>query len=383
MSSGDKEYLLVFKDIKKKSCIFAVGLAACLTLSYSVSAAEVEHITVLGDSISSGYGLSEDERNYGSWLGEYFDADVENFAVEGKTTQELIDSIETDENVSQSVENSDLICISIGANDILDIFYDDLISIASGFQVSQNRGNINISAETIEKLVVSFSTAMGPASVNAGENIGKIADMLLEINPDAKLVFQTVYNPFETNNDSERVWYTPLYTFTSIYLAAINNAVKKQDIFEFADIQKKFKGNCPIFTNIEKMDIHPNNLGHLLIAEEIVQELKITGENMLFKNGLNDIMIQNQDAFPEDIKNEINLLAQGQFREEDIKNTFGETKKTTEESIETKTEPETSNSKVSEKNKKNTSNQNKTIRLIIIIILSVLMIINLNKKKKR
>lgn len=337
-----------FKVFQKIFLSSVCTVAAVSIMSHSVSAEEIGNITVLGDSISAGYGLEEQERNYGSWLGEYFDANVDNFAVDGKTTQQLMDSLESDSNISKSLKNSDLICISIGGNDVMDVFYDELVNIAQGVSSPQS-SQFNVSPEAIQSLIFSFSSTLAPAAMLAGENIVKITDMISEINPNAKLMFQTVYNPFETNDESMEPMYTPMYVVTSIYLSAINNAVKNKDDNEFADIQKKFKGNCPLFTNIEEMDIHPNSIGHFLIAEEIVQKLKIPGENAIFETGLDDFPVQKINDIPDEIIGEINLLAQGEFRAEEIENTFIESENTTQDLTETILETEKTVSPVTEK----------------------------------
>lgn len=342
-----------------------------------VSAEDISRITILGDSISSGYGLSENDRNYGGWLGEYFGAEVRNFAAVGETTSQLMDIIETDSEVVESLENADLICVSIGGNDILDIFYEDLKGIADGFSVSRN-GNFSVSPESIEKLILSFSSSLGPASAEAGKNIGEISDRITEINPEARLVFQTVYNPFETDDESMKSLYTPLYTFTSIYLSAINNAVKSNDKIAFADIQNKFRGNCPQFTNIAQMDIHPNRVGHLIIAEEIVQQLKIPGENMIFSRELGAMVPEPSEIIPEELIYEIEMLAQGEFRKEENASEEKETQPEEETAAETQTtETEQAEENVNEKN----HSMGGIIAVIAAVLLVVIIVILIKIKK--
>lgn len=268
MNSGDRRaYTVNVKIILKAVAAAAVSASAVVCLTFGACAGEIESITVLGDSISSGYGLNDGERSYGSYLGEYFGAEVENFAADGKTTSQLLELLEGDGAVSQSVGKSDLICISIGGNDVMDVFYDDLIGIAGSFSAPSGNGGFGFSPEAIQELILSFSSSLGPAAAQAGENIRKIALRIEEINPDARLIFQTVYNPFETDDEKMKPVYSPLYTFTSIYLGTINSSIRNGSGMEYADIQNKFRGGCTLYTNIKNMDIHPNKIGHLLIAE--------------------------------------------------------------------------------------------------------------------
>lgn len=348
-----------------------------------VSAEDISRITILGDSISSGYGLSENDKNYGVWLGDYFCAEVRNFAAVGETTSQLMDIIETDSEVVESLENADLICVSIGGNDILDIFYEDLKGIADGFSVSQN-GNFSVSPESIEKLILSFSSSLGPASAEAGKNIGEISDRITEINPEARLVFQTVYNPFETDDESMKSLYTPLYTFTSIYLSAINNAVKNNDKIAFADIQNKFRGNCPQFTNIAQMDIHPNRIGHLIIAEEIVQQLKIPGESMIFSRELGAMVPEPSEIIPEELIYEIEMLAQGEFRKEENVSEEKETQPEEETSAETQTtETEPAEENINEKNHSVGGITAVIAAVLLVVIVVILIKIKKNNRREK
>lgn len=341
----------------------AAGAAAVFVpalLSFSASAEEIESITVLGDSISSGYGLNEGERSYASYLGEYFGAEVENFAADGKTTSQLLELLEGDDAVSESVGKSDLICVSIGGNDVMDVFFDDLIGIAGGFSAPSAEGSFGFSPESIQELILSFSSSLGPAAAEAGENIRKIAARIEEINPKARLIFQTIYNPFETDNENMKPVYSPIYTFTSIYLGTINSSIRNSTGLEYADIQNKFKGGCTLYTNINNMDIHPNKIGHLLIAEEIVQQLKLSGENEIFIREFEKMI--SDDVISEDLRREIENLSEGKFREQAAGDAFSQQNINKEEVTEYWTEAETGETDISKQ-----SNTEKSDELVKVI----------------
>lgn len=172
--------------------------------------------------------------------------------------------------------------------------------------------------------------------------------------------------------------YTPLYTFTSIYLSAINNAVKSNDKIAFADIQNKFRGNCPQFTNIAQMDIHPNRVGHLIIAEEIVQQLKIPGENMIFSRELGAMVPEPSEIIPEELIYEIEMLAQGEFRKEENASEEKETQPEEETAAETQTtETEQAEENVNEKN----HSMGGIIAVIAAVLLVVIIVILIKIKK--
>ena len=376
------------KIILKAVAAAAVSASAVVCLTFGACAGEIESITVLGDSISSGYGLNDGERSYGSYLGEYFGAEVENFAADGKTTSQLLELLEGDGAVSQSVGKSDLICISIGGNDVMDVFYDDLIGIAGSFSAPSGNGGFGFSPEAIQELILSFSSSLGPAAAQAGENIRKIALRIEEINPDARLIFQTVYNPFETDDEKMKPVYSPLYTFTSIYLGTINSSIRNGSGMEYADIQNKFRGGCTLYTNIKNMDIHPNKIGHLLIAEEIVQQLRLSGENGIFIRELESMI--STDKIPEELRSEIERLSLGQFRVNETEDVFARPEITQEASAEAQTD-ETKNIETQTAVKKAEKIPDKAYMTILpivglaaaVIILAAVLVKRKKKDKKQ
>lgn len=363
-----------YKSFSKSLICFICSVVCALSGALCVSAEdEVTHITILGDSISYGYGLDENDKNYGGWLEEYYDAQVDNFAVNGMTTQELMDIIDSDSSISQAVEDSELVCVSIGGNDVLGIFYEGLMDIADGISMPQGSGgSFNISPETIQNIIIKFSSALAPASSEAGENIKAISQKLSEINPGAKLVFQTIYNPFETDDESMNAVYSPLHTFTGIYLAVINNAIKKCDNIITADIHDKFSGSCVSLTNIKALDIHPNKLGHLLIAEEIIQDLALPGNANELISRLDEWAPEGLNIIPEDIRNEFHMLADGKFRtEESISEQLpSETEKNTEpEKTQKKTEVAADKHSDNIKKSDNRSSVIISVALIVLILI--------------
>ena len=96
------------------------------TLVINADDEKISNIVLLGDSITYGYGLSEDEQSYGDILGEYYGAEVTNYAQNGLTTEGLLEKLER-EDIQSTVGECDMVCISIGGNDLLHIFLDALL----------------------------------------------------------------------------------------------------------------------------------------------------------------------------------------------------------------------------------------------------------------
>lgn len=344
-----------------------------LTGMQSVSAQTAENITVLGDSISTGYGLEDGELSYCGYLQEYFDAELDNFAKDGRQTAELIEQIENDGDVRNSIEKADLICVSIGGNDVLQIFLDSLseLNTAGG---SGAEGQFKFSQEFVQGFIMKYASAFGPAAAQAGENITEIREKISELNPEALVIMQTVYNPFETDDEKLNSIMKPLKTFTAMYLGVINNTVKQQPAV-IADIHKKFDDNSWLYTNIKKFDIHPNYVGHMLIAEEIIQKLKQPGNGEIFKTQLECIPEDYFAVIPDDITGEIIRLADGEFRTDPLADTVGglaaENETGSSEGI-----SETSQEQKSETEKTDKKEQKKKIRLSSIFFYTGIVLIS-------
>ncbi|MDE6103990.1 MAG: hypothetical protein K2F60_05650, partial [Oscillospiraceae bacterium] len=318
----------------------AAAVLVIMAGTLSVNAEVTENITVLGDSISTGYGLDDSQLSYCGYLQEYFDADLDNFAKDGRQTSELLEQIENDDDVRNSLENADLICVTIGGNDVLQIFLDAMSElITRGGNTSGEQ--FEFSQEFVQSFIMKFASAIGPAAAQAGENITDIHEQIRELNPDAPVIIQTVYNPFETDDEKLNSIMKPLKTFTALYLGVINNAVKQQPAV-IADIHEKFDENSWLFTNIKEFDIHPNYVGHMLIAEEIIQNLKLTGNGEIFRTELNKLPEEYYSGIPDNITGEILELADGEFRTQKAIDSFTEKTETETEHTNSGSSQETS-----------------------------------------
>ncbi len=291
--------------------IFSVSICIILNITNNfVYADHSKNITLLGDSITTGFGLSEQELNYGNYLESYFNADINNFAVNGQTTAELLATLNNTDIIS-SIEESDFVCISIGGNDFLSIFQTAFSEI--GNNISINNDEINVSSDFVSKFIMDYSSSFASASVDAGVNIEKIRDKIKNINPDTEIIMQTIYNPLESSNQETNQIMSPLKTFFSLYLATINNSIKEISP-STADIQLKFAEKPYLYTNIDSFDIHPNAVGHMLIAEEIIQTIGETGDFSVFSDYIYNIPQGVFSEFPEYTVNELNLFAEGTLR---------------------------------------------------------------------
>lgn len=308
------------------SAVIITAAFIILNFSFAVCADDfkVNSIVLLGDSITYGFGLSEDEQNYGDILGEYYGAEVQNFAQNGLTTDGLLEKLEQEE-IRSAVKDCGMVCLSIGGNDLLHIFLDALSQLGIDIQTDTRYDNgmsaadvssdfyNNFSSEFIQKFITDYASQFGPAASKAAENIKTISGQLRELNPNAVLVMQTVYQPFESSDTAKNIIMKPLGAFTAMHLSTINNAVKENAPYT-ADIMTKFSEKPYLYTNIDNMDIHPNALGHMLIAEEIAQTVGITGDNTVFKEIIDEIPHGVFSEMPSYMTSELDEFSNGEFR---------------------------------------------------------------------
>lgn len=300
------------------------------------------NLVILGDSISSGYGLDEGEYNYGEILGEYLDYDTENFAVPGLTTAGLIAKL-SEQEVKNAVSNADMIVISIGGNDFIstarELFEEkygqivDITDLNSIFAMFES--DVLKALSTLSNL---YTTKFPQACDTAIANIEQISSTIYSLNPDAEVVFQNIYDPFQIDEErynkyiladatykngynglKRAVYYninaTKTYegNYPVSFNVRINDAVGNAHV---ADICNAFTadevrdddltlpyGNVSYFTDVfdtYDRDFHPNQKGHLEIASAILEELDVKEcANRKMRAVYNNLSSEEKLAYPE------------------------------------------------------------------------------------
>lgn len=241
---------------------------------------ELKSLTILGDSIATGCMLPQYEAgdnysaplSFGNMLGAEFE-NYRNFAVDGRTTEELLNALETaDGELSEALAGSDVIVISIGGNDFLQpmitaIYNDETLDHM--FEETSTE----LSDEDFQRALDTALEAAKAVDVSQSfDNIGKCAAKITEINPTAKIILMTVYDPFsgsekmKTASDAAREKLTVL-NFGLNSLSGGNIGV--------IDVYAEFDGAAEKYTNINSMDIHPNSDGHYRIYRLLKKQLGI------------------------------------------------------------------------------------------------------------
>ena len=289
------------KNVKRLlSCL--VSAAMCMSLlptamMPSISAEQdPEYILMLGDSIASGYGLAEGEYRYADYLEEYLGMKSIDYAKPGQTTGELLELVNNEE-VQIDIPLASVICVSIGGNDLIDTVEGYLNTLLETYNT--NNGTSLTLKEYVQTVVavdddlqttmiLKLTSLLNKAANTYKTNIQQIEASLLEQNPDAQIVVQTVYNPVNLqdpviNGVDYSAKLAQIRKFASEQLLTLNNALMQTEGLIYTDVNAAFKDTEWVYTNMDpengffQMDIHPNALGHAVIAAEILNSLEAEG----------------------------------------------------------------------------------------------------------
>lgn len=235
------------KTRKILSLIMAVVmLVGCF--SAFASATDKTNYVVLGDSIAYGSGLSNPtEACYGKMIADTCGFDYANYSVPGATTDALIRKLK-EKAVIDAVEKADIISISIGGNDFL---MNDIVSLMFDAVAKKDYSTFD---EIGEGVYV---------------NIGKIVGIIRDVNSDAVILLQTLYNPqlgylregyqYGADKVSEAILRYAQENPANIAVVDVASALG-HDGANFAD-------DC----------VHPSAKGNEIIAKEVLSSLNALG----------------------------------------------------------------------------------------------------------
>ena len=203
---------------------------------------------LLGDSIARGAGvLNPDEACYGLMVANTNGYNFTNYAVNGYRTENLIKHLQK-ENVAEAVKQADIISISIGGNDFL----------------TNNIAGLIFDA-TVKKDISRFDEIAAQLRIN----FATIIETIKELNPDALILTQTLYNPRnDFIHDSYQLGADRINACIMDYLRENPGA------YDIVDVASAF-GNDESYIAADK--IHPSAKGNVKIAELVLKKLHDLG----------------------------------------------------------------------------------------------------------
>ena len=270
-----RKFIAAVLVIVMLACCVAV-LAAC----NDDKAVEKTEIVYLGDSIAEGIlgasplGLRH-EYAYANVLGRRNDLTYYNHSVSGHLTKDLraiLENEDLDYDMARGlllhVSEADIIHVSILGNDLLQ--------------------SMNMNDVVLEAAQDKYDIINGIAAT-ASENIAVIVDRLKELNPDALIIFQNVYNPLSEKStlvdEPTRATLSAEYVIEEGDLRELGSGILDRlngvldnylkdhpDAFVIADARSEFdrifeedyeRGKGLIYPDY----IHPSNEGHAVLAD--------------------------------------------------------------------------------------------------------------------
>ena len=273
--------------------ILSTLLALCLALSLLPASAlaaggEQKSYVALGDSITTGYGLAENETGFARQVADSNGYTLTNLAQNGVTSSMLLTSL-SDSEVSSAIASADLITVTIGGNDLMNALYayladayntqnntgitaDDVkASLAGTHSEIQQSTMLILAASKISDFLQSTeaTTALGAFTTNLTNIISAIKGN----NSSAEIIVVNQYNP-----------YSRLSTGNLLDLSALDSAVQALNTaissgatagYTVADVYTAFEEatenpcNASVSLPSINLDFHPNATGHGLIADTI------------------------------------------------------------------------------------------------------------------
>lgn len=244
----------------------------------------------LGDSIAAGYGLDGYtltdnyschesyanilDKKYTSDLGHICPHEMQNFAVSGATSADLMELLNSGK-LDSALAETDAVVVSIGGNDLLENIYP----IISSLGITVENKEIDLSNIDVFSLIGQITTLEEDVSNSLAEfevNLKEITSVL-DVKTEGDVYIQTLYNPFENFTDISIV-----KEFTQTTIVQFNDIIKNNtaDKYKIIDIAADFEGKCNDLTRIGEIDIHPNEAGHKVIADAVDEAL--TAETYIY-----------------------------------------------------------------------------------------------------
>lgn len=230
-------------------------------------------VVFFGDSIAAGYGLADEENErYSSLIAAEYGCTVYNYAISGDDGKDLLELLA--EGNCEQLENATVIVLSIGANNVLKAAYA-LVPYFESLQNGTAQGNLDVTE-------VMSEVAQGIDRFKT--ELPQIIASLRAVNPDAQIIFQTVYNPYRdfTEFKVEQNGFTLSFAAVSASsVISLNDVIENgaeangYTVCEIYTPFKEYQGNLinalPDGSNV---DPHPNKEGHKLLAELVADAVK-------------------------------------------------------------------------------------------------------------
>lgn len=266
-------------------------------------------VVVLGDSIARGCALKEVEKSrFSALLGDklknnYENVSIVNYGVDGMTGAELVARLST--NPPAELADCDYVLISIGGNnvlgslpyvlglDILDNEKNKTLFADYGMYLAapdaETKKKYQYASEQIQLLIKTmnqkssssdFENLVVSAATDLRNEIPAIVSAVKSNNPNAKVIFQTIYNPYNNLKIAvpDSVETVDLEAIGERSVKGMNNVINElaeSKGYTVADVYTSFEGlslrpvnaSWDLVAQAVEFDPHPNEFGHSVISD--------------------------------------------------------------------------------------------------------------------
>lgn len=282
--------------MKRKLISVLLCLALCLSLlSFSALAAEEKQYIAFGDSISAGYGIDNEADRFVNIVAAKNDYTLDNKAHnDGNTAAGILAQLQ-ENNWDDAIRNAELITITCGGNDMMDLLYDMIAAEYNAGndpditpeQVPEILANASSNLMQALKLITAAQDVLEgdpangvPAFADSDEFEAKldayITDLtavmayIRNLNETAIVIIPTQYNPYTAfAGGTYDVVATEVGRGAKKLSQAITETAAAAD-YLVADVYTAFENDSRNLCNASddpiNLDFHPTKDGHAVIA---------------------------------------------------------------------------------------------------------------------
>ncbi|UZQ50442.1 SGNH/GDSL hydrolase family protein [Clostridium kluyveri] len=270
------KWLTILAIAAASTCIFSIGFAYSLSITNSsVYGSNIKHNTenkteevvnqldtnsynvlVMGDSLAKGAGDENNEGFAGGFVKLWKSKaskpiKVTNIAVNGDTSSGLLNVVHSEQTLKY-VQDSSIIFISIGGNEIKNFKNVDISSVDSSLSESKESSSAPNDAKSIENQYLN--------------NLESVFKLIRSKNENCIIVFIGLYNPFGSDITPDKVELLNNWNYkTDELVSSDNNGV-------YVPTYDLFKYNTQSY--LAPDNFHPNAAGYDAISKRIFEVLK-------------------------------------------------------------------------------------------------------------
>lgn len=262
--------------------IFAINTLLTASIVYASG-----NYVALGDSITTGYGLSDKDSGFAEIIAENAGYTLKNYAKNGATSNDVLNLLKSGE-IDEDIKSAELITLTCGGNDMIHTLYREI-----GTAYTESTG-LNIDSSSIPKmledsdglmLMTTLSVLTGDGEIpfydslafantlsDYEKNLEAILSYIKNLNPKARIAIATQYNPYK-NATGVFGEIGKIFNLGVKKLNTTINDTSKKVGAEVCDVYANFEASSDNLCNADfenlNLDIHPNANGHKIIAETI------------------------------------------------------------------------------------------------------------------